>query len=353
MPSLRDKITGMMLGVAVGDALGLVVENWSREGIAEKYPDGIKEYKPNARAGGKIGVPSDDWQLTKCVGESIIRSLDISLSTQADEHIRAMQETTDGWGSTTKEACRALANGVSALCSGINGSHRGKGNGCAIKISPVAALAIVRIKRHPEWDEAFLSSYMNSFCQKVMRLAFMTHNTVLAAQSAVVQQSALMYCLSPFCDFGDGKEFDDNIFIKVILRAAVFSQQRAISEKHEKAIDKQTDLFARLLKLHNYPQYNVEKIIADFGGLSCFISNSLPGAYMFFLKNPRSIQALYDVINAGGDTDSTGSMVGALLGALNGTKIFPKALINDLAVKDEVFNFSSRFCEALEIPKDW
>ncbi|MCB0335921.1 MAG: ADP-ribosylglycohydrolase family protein, partial [Bdellovibrionales bacterium] len=39
------------------------------------------------------------------------------------------------------------------------------------------------------------------------------------------------------------------------------------------------------------------------------------------------IEAMYDVINSGGDTDSTAAMVGALLGALNGGDILPEGLI--------------------------
>jgi ADP-ribosylglycohydrolase len=68
---------------------------------------------------------------------------------------------------------------------------------------------------------------------------------------------------------------------------------------------------------------------------------------MFFIKNPHSIESLYDVINAGGDTDTNGSILGAMLGALNGTEIFPKELIESIPKEyyEEVMDLANRFAD--------
>jgi ADP-ribosylglycohydrolase len=70
---------------------------------------------------------------------------------------------------------------------------------------------------------------------------------------------------------------------------------------------------------------------------------------MFFLKNPYSIDSLYEVINAGGDADSNGSMVAALLGALNGPFIFPSHLVHGLnqIQFNEVLSVADEFTEVL------
>ena len=103
----------------------------------------------------------------------------------------------------------------------------------------------------------------------------------------------------------------------------------------------------RIQKLIDYKEYNIARIVDEFGGGSCYVYNSLPFTYMFFLKNPNSIQSFYDVINAGGDTDTNASMLGALLGALNGMEIFPEKLVDSIPdeYRTKIENLSNRFIE--------
>jgi ADP-ribosylglycohydrolase len=54
-------------------------------------------------------------------------------------------------------------------------------------------------------------------------------------------------------------------------------------------------------------------------------------------------------VNAGGDTDTNGAMLGALLGALNGTQVFPQHLIDGLVNKDNVINTADRLCDVFGI----
>jgi hypothetical protein len=69
--------------------------------------------------------------------------------------------------------------------------------------------------------------------------------------------------------------------------------------------------------------------------------------YAFFLKNPSSIDSLYDCVSAGGDTDSNGSMLAGLLGALHGTGIFPQHLVDGLVEKEEVLAIADQFYATL------
>mgnify|MGYP001607376832 FL=1 len=92
-----------------------------------------------------------------------------------------------------------------------------------------------------------------------------------------------------------------------------------------------------------------QEIIDTFGGGTCYVYNSLPFTYAFFFRNPTSIETLYDVVNSGGDTDTNGSMCGALLGALNGTAIFPQHLVDGLVGKEKILDVAERFCDAFNI----
>ena len=57
-----DKIDGMMLGLAIGDALGITTESWLPSKRLATYGE-IRDYIPNKYVDAPIGFPSDDSQL--------------------------------------------------------------------------------------------------------------------------------------------------------------------------------------------------------------------------------------------------------------------------------------------------
>jgi ADP-ribosylglycohydrolase len=70
-PQILDKFLGCLLGGAVGDALGAPVEFISRADILRRFgPDGITGYAP---AYGGLGTITDDTQMTLFTAEGLIR----------------------------------------------------------------------------------------------------------------------------------------------------------------------------------------------------------------------------------------------------------------------------------------
>jgi len=73
----RDKVVGMFLGVAIGDALGMPAEGHAAEDIAAKFGR-LDRYHPVSghRWLGDLpkGATTDDWQLTRAVAEAIIHA---------------------------------------------------------------------------------------------------------------------------------------------------------------------------------------------------------------------------------------------------------------------------------------
>lgn len=65
-------------------------------------------------------------------------------------------------------------------------------------------------------------------------------------------------------------------------------------------------------------------------GTSALALESLPFALFCFLRDPTRHDALIDAVACGGDTDSIGSLVGALLGAANGAGVFPRQWVHNL-----------------------
>ncbi|MDV3135969.1 ADP-ribosylglycohydrolase family protein [Mycobacterium sp. 29Ha] len=70
-PKLRDRFRGCLLGGAVGDALGAPVEFYTRDEILAQFgPQGISGY---AAAYGGIGTITDDTQMTMFTAEGLLR----------------------------------------------------------------------------------------------------------------------------------------------------------------------------------------------------------------------------------------------------------------------------------------
>jgi ADP-ribosylglycohydrolase len=168
-------------------------------------------------------------------------------------------------------------------------------------------------------------------------LAQMTHHTSLGVASGLCQTAALLECLR--CAPGD---FQVGSFIRAVVAAARLGQQFL---PHTAGTD---NLSQRLLALSGHGRYDTSRIITEFHG-SSYVCHSLPFTYMFFVKDPHSVESLYDCVSAGGDTDSNGSMLASLLGALHGAAFFPKHLVDELLNREVVFEVANRFCDLLNL----
>lgn len=336
----RDKVRGMFLGIAIGDALGMPAETFTAEKIQNKFgritkylrPDGHQWYR-----GRLEGTWTDDTQLSLVVAESLIEKKAIDLDDLAARHIETFCRCNVGWGGSSRDAVMRLAAGIHWSESGIPKKEgRGTGNGVAMKVAPVGAyFASI-------WDLLREGDGSPEVYDAIANLTFMTHKTGMALVSAWAQIYAVEYCLNASPD-----KFSRSAFLLAVWSGIWHAH--GIQFAWEK--DNPDNLSERLENLSRIEFLNIkpEKIAELFGGGTSYVYNSLPFSYTFFLRNPRSIEALYDVVNAGGDTDSNGSIVGALLGALNGTKIFPEDLVNGLWRKDEILKAADNFCDAFNI----
>ena len=70
-PKVEDRFVGCLLGVAVGDALGMPVEGWSREAIRMRYGV-LADLQPSSSRGLGAGQFTDDTQMMLMHAESIV-----------------------------------------------------------------------------------------------------------------------------------------------------------------------------------------------------------------------------------------------------------------------------------------
>lgn len=326
----------MFLGVAIGDALGMPVEGCAAQEIAAKFGH-LDHYHPVSGHPwlGDLpkGATTDDWQLTTAVAEGMIQSRGLDMNAVAAWHVKAFHESVRGWGPTTQEAVASLASGTHWSQSGrTEQPNRGIGNGVCIKVAPVGAYLAATCPDGNVEKAAEASRFL-------VDLAQMTHYTSLGVASGLCQAAAVCECLR-----SDPAGFRIEPFIRVVVAAARHGQQFLTPTASA------DDLSQRLTALAEHGHYDTARIITDFNG-SSYICHSLPFTYLFFVKNPHAIDSLYDCVSAGGDTDSNGSMLASLLGALHGTAIFPKHLVDDLPHRDIVLDVAHRFCEILGLQR--
>lgn len=328
MNTLQDKVRGNFLGVAIGDALGKPVETLAAAFIAEKFGR-VTDYISNSShkwfAEDQAGTTTDDWQLTKAVARAMTDAGKFDLDEIALEHTKEFAISVRGWGGSTRESIANIAQGVHWKdASKTDKANRGTGNGICMKASPAGLFMALTNPGcdNPPWDEHITN---------IANLAIMTHRTSLAITSGLAHAFATFKCFT-----STPENFDKKSFCKMLNGATQLGRQ-FLPETI------QDDLQTRFNQLEN--DLADDEIIRDFGGGSCYVYDSLPFTYAFFLKNHNSIESLYDCVSAGGDTDSNGSMLAGLLGALHGTKIFPDHLVDGLKEKDEVLAVADEFYE--------
>lgn len=299
-----ERVQALLAGTACGDALGLPVETFSAERISAEVGK-VRRFLSNAHnpflAGRNVppGSASDDLQLTVAVLRAVTRAVREPHSLMdfvAQEHISALQDSDMGWGGSTKEAVKRLSEGIHWRESGVTEKvNRGLGNGIPMKIAPLALHAL------------FHGLDAEQIVDLVIDFAGMTHRTEMAVRAGLSHLAAITYCLGTRPD-----QFSRDEFIELVSTWSSLAGGRT-------GFPVQTDdISARMSGLRDVPNASSAEIIDRYNGGGCYVYESLPFSYAFFLGAPHSAESLYRAIEAGGDTDSNGALVGGLLGALNG-----------------------------------
>ncbi|MFH1430522.1 MAG: ADP-ribosylglycohydrolase family protein [Candidatus Uhrbacteria bacterium] len=149
---VRDRFRGCMLGLAIGDALGMPVETMTEEQILDgtggRGVEGFlaplhERFHSTCRL--RPGQWTDDTQLARAIARSLVRRGTFDLDDIANAHVEAYHGDRRGWGGSTTRGIAELAEGKRKPDEPvIDTSASGLGNGVAMKIAPVALFFLGR-----------------------------------------------------------------------------------------------------------------------------------------------------------------------------------------------------------------
>ncbi len=288
-----DRVHSCLLGVRIGDAMGMPWETWNRKRIQKQWDGGWSDPQQRNIADTqhlKMYDTTDDWQLTVAIAKSIIRMGMIDIEDIALAHVEAYRESTAGWGGTTKTALkeydRWFASGKTEGWDPLLGSRAFSsmcGSGVVMKIAPVAIFHALR------------QTSSTDLRKDVYEIARLTHTHPLAARSAndyaqliyrIIQSWGLQSAL-PMKDENSAVEHAYSLKMKWVLDVC---QSGSFLHPDEAAI---------------------------ILGSSFHCYDIVPAAIYCGLRYNDPWQAVEEAIRIGGDTDTTASLVGALSGARN------------------------------------
>ncbi len=329
LASVKEQFIGCLLGGAVGDALGAPVEFMRRAEILDRFgPDGITEYAP---AYGGVGRITDDTQMTLFTAEGLIRAwvrancrgLSSASSVVGHAYLRWLQTQDEtsacdisfaanepGWLFQQRELHSRRAPGntcISALREMRSLAHpahnNSKGCGGVMRVAPAGLFA---------WRQG--NSAEETF-RLGTELAALTHGHPTGALTGGVL-AVLIWALT------DGASLSEAICTaKSILKEA---------PNHEETLSAIEE--AQALASTSVPPVEA---IAKMG--EGWVAEEALAIAIYCALVARDFEhGVILAVNHDGDSDSTGSIVGNLLGTMHGASAIPTKWLEPLELREVI-----------------
>lgn len=308
-PKLRQRIAGVLLGTAVGDALGLPAENLPPRRIRRRWPEPLRMRLIFGR-----GMISDDTEHTLMVAQALLSHPKDPVAFQ-----RALAWKFRWWfaglpggvGLATAKACLRLWIGF-----------------------PTSKCAVVSAGSGPAMRSAVIGAFFAN--QSEMRREFVAASSRLTHRVWQAKTAALAVAEAAALAVRSEGAPD---------AAKVLSIMRGLSPEKEWQ--------ARISEIE--PCLKSESPVSDFvdnlglkGGVTGYSLHVVPVALYTWLRHPCDFRlALTTAIECGGDTDTVGAILGALCGATTGTKAIPTEWIRGIWEWPRSCKFIERLAERL------
>ena len=308
----KERILGGILGLAVGDALGVPVEFKSRTAIKRATVNRMLGYGTHHQP---AGTWSDDSSLTFCIIESLCDGFDLS-----DIGHRFVQWLDRGYwtphgqvfdvGGATRQAISRLRDGVDPVEAGGIDEYS-NGNGSLMRILPVALY--------------FADSGIAEMLDATHKVSCLTHAHPRSQMA---------------CGFY-------NLMVVELLKGT------PPMESYLKALDLATDAYSISPfseELSYFSRIFSRRIHEEAGNdiqSSGYVIHTLEASIWAFLRSSSFAEAVLSAVNLGDDTDTTGAVTGGLAGVHYGLEAIPEEWINALARRSEILELGEKLCDEI------
>ncbi|MBP7147475.1 MAG: ADP-ribosylglycohydrolase family protein [Acidobacteria bacterium] len=302
-----DRVEGMLLGLAVGDALGNTSEGLIPSERLRDHGE-IRDYRPSRRSPEGRGVPSDDTQLAFWTLEHLLEE-----GRLVPERLTARfcRQTIFGIGSTVKEFVAGFALGRPWFEAG----PRSAGNGALMRIAPVLVPHLAARTREL-WADAALA-------------AMLTHNDRASTAACVAFTGMLWELLG-------------------MPSAPAAEWWAATYVARAQGLEGETAYAARGGEYGGYVgplwRFVAERVPdAHARGLTAldacqswhsgaYLLETVPSALYILARHAADPEeAIVRAVNDTRDNDTIAAIVGAAVGALHGTSGLPRRWIENLS----------------------
>ena len=321
---LLEQVTGGILGLAIGDALGVPVEFQSRDSLKKNPVVDMREYGTHSQP---RGTWSDDSSLAFCLGESLVQSYDLQdLSNRFVNWYEHAYWTPHGEvfdiGIATSFAMRRLKSDYPPTMAG-GATEDSNGNGSLMRILPLVFL----IK-----DKSIEERY-----KKVEEISSLTHRhirSIIACFYYLEFARQLLNGVAKFDAFENTKKIVNS-----------FSKNNTLIPEDE--IDK----FHRLL-VNPIGDYEIKPIF-EYSEIeissSGYVLHTLEASIWCLLNSETYSETVLKAVNLGSDTDTTGTVVGGLAGILYKEEGIPNIWKEQLVKSDKIRDLALKlYSKAIE-----
>lgn len=305
----------ILLGVAIGDALGVPVEFESRGEIARNPVTDMRGYGTYHLPAGTF---SDDSSLAFCLAEALTQEFDLNavaknfIAWREENYWTPRGEVFD-IGIATTEAIDRLKKG--ALPDRAGGTdERSNGNGSLMRILPLLAYVF--------------NKPINERYELTRQVSSITHAHV----------RSVIGCFY-YLEFARQLAFGISKYdVYENLQLTVLPYLRSI-----KTDEAEITTYNRLLT----------RDIADLPEAEIFstgyVVHTLEASIWCLLTTDTYAEAVLKAVNLGDDTDTTGAVTGGLAGLVYGYESIPEAWVNVLARREDIEDLAKRLEEKLPL----
>lgn len=304
VPDLADRVRGMLLGVAIGDALGNRTEGMLPHEREAKHGR-ITGYLPSRYANGApAGTPSDDTQLTFRAVEQLLA--DGALD--ADElAFRIANDRIFGISTATLDFCNALRSGA----PWYEATQFSGGNGALMRIAPTV-LPFLRTGGTGLWTDTALSTAV-------------THNHPLAIASSVAWVALLWRLLNGDLPESPEEWLDTYLEVLRLLDAGQQYDSRVTSGPLQQWRGSLSQLLDRDVR-DAIARGTAVRAAAQTWASGAFLLETVPCVMHIVARHGHDPhKAMLVAVNDTRDNDTIAAIVGAAMGAAHGTSCFPAA----------------------------